>query len=330
MSNKIYFYLEGSEKKGPFSKEEIIELNLSKETLIFEDELNKWLPLSNLKEFKEQKIKADKKKIKIPAIFILLLLLIVSSTIAYYITEYNRKSDYKLLKDKISKVFEGKTEISDYSKSSVKGNLDKAKYYDEIWGSLTTKKDDEDKELYEIFQFKSGGWTIYSLTDLNLGYRYKYEEHNSTNMGFKVPEYIKSGGEMISGIYPIEYFPSYKSPTYRGTVQEAYNGSMKFLSVDRDNNSYLAGSLNKINSFNRISTKYYNISESESWKGLGEGNIFTKSWIVWYKTNGKHFDIVRDKEQYNIALITNISIAVGLSLLIFLIWKYGNRISIGK
>lgn len=323
MNNNIYFYLEGSEKKGPFSKEEITELNLSKETLIFGGKTNKWVPISSLNEFKKEKVKTDK-KIKIPKILILLLLLIISSTIAYYITEYDRKSDYKLLKDKINSVFEGKTQIRDYSKYSVKGKLEKAKYYDEIWGKLITKKDNEDKELYEIFKSKTGGWTVYTLTDLNLGYRYKYEESNSRNMGFKVPEFIASDREIT------QYFPNHKTPTYRGTVQEAYNEAMKFLSIEKDDNSYVPGSFNKINNFTRISTKYYYISESEAWKGLGEGNVFNRNWIVWYKTNGKHFDIVRDKEKYNIALITNILIGVGLSILIFLIWKYGNRISIGK
>lgn len=326
MNNDTYFYLEGSEKKGPLSKEKIIELNLPKETLIFVNETNNWLPLSSLNEFNTEKNNTNK-KIKIPKVIIFFLMLALSSTVAFYITEYNRKSDYKLLKDKINSVFGNKTQVSDYSKYSVKGQLEKAKYYDEIWGKLNTKKDNEDKELYEFFKPYSGGWTVYTLTDLNLGYKYRYEEHISTDMGFKVPEFTESGGEKISGTYPTLYYPIYKNPTYRGTVQEAYNESVKFLSVGKDKNSYVANSFNKINNFKYLSSKYYSISQSESWNGMGEGNVFNKNWIVWYKSKSKHFEIIRNTESYNNSLIINLLIGGVASILIYLIWKYGNRIS---
>lgn len=321
MSDKIYFYLEGSEKKGPFSKEEIIDLNLPKETLVFTEKNNKWLPISSLKEFKKEKVKSDK-KIKIPSIVILVLLFLASSAIAYYITENNRKSDYKLLKDKIASVFNGKTEIRDFSKTGVKGKLEKQT--DNVMSSIFPVKDNEDKEIYEYYYCKSGGWTVYTLTDENLGYRYRYEESNSTNMGFKVPEFTESSWEIR------QYFPNHKTPTYRGTVQEAYNESMKFLSVEKENKSYVAGSLNKILNFDRISTDYYSVSETQSWNGLGEGNVFNKNWIVWYKTNGKYYDIVKNEDNYNKDLLINILIGLGLSIFTFLIWKYGNRLSLKK
>lgn len=52
MANKEYFYLAGADKKGPYSKEEIINLKLPNDTLIYFDEINKWVPYEDLEDFK--------------------------------------------------------------------------------------------------------------------------------------------------------------------------------------------------------------------------------------------------------------------------------------
>lgn len=43
MENKEYYYLDGADKKGPYSKEEIIEARLPDDTLVFSNDLNKWV-----------------------------------------------------------------------------------------------------------------------------------------------------------------------------------------------------------------------------------------------------------------------------------------------
>jgi hypothetical protein len=45
-------------KKGPYSIEDIFELKLAGETLIFSDDLNKWVPFKELEDFKEKEDKS--------------------------------------------------------------------------------------------------------------------------------------------------------------------------------------------------------------------------------------------------------------------------------
>lgn len=45
-----YYFLDGLEKKGPYTSNEIISRNLSCETLIFREDKSNWLPLSDFEE----------------------------------------------------------------------------------------------------------------------------------------------------------------------------------------------------------------------------------------------------------------------------------------
>lgn len=344
MKNKEYYYLDGADKKGPYSREEIIELNLSDETLIFSDELNKWIPYQDLQEFKstvekikiEPKVSKTKKKSILSNILVLLFLIVSASGTAYYLTEDFKKKDYKKLESKVNAVFNGKDEICDYTKSGVKGKLEKAKYYDEFWGKLTTKKDNEDKELYEYFRCESGGWTVYTLKKLTHGY--DLIESYSTDMGFKVPESTYHKGTDY-GYYSS---PGYSIPTYRGSVQNAYNEAMEYISVEKEDKSYVAGSLNKIITFDELysdlhyignvePTRYTSASvNSKSWESFGEASVFNKNWIVWYKQSGKHYEIVLDKDDYQQKLLINIGIGLAIAISIFLVWLYSLKNKMNK
>ena len=51
---KKYFYISVNEKIGPLSEEELLELDLPKETKVWRDGLADWMAFSNLEEFKRK------------------------------------------------------------------------------------------------------------------------------------------------------------------------------------------------------------------------------------------------------------------------------------
>lgn len=340
MANKEYFYLAGADKKGPHSKEEIINLKLPNDTLIYFDEINKWVPYEDLEDFKpiieekqdEPNIVKTKKKINLTNYLVLIFLILSASGIAYYLTEEYKNKDFQKLEEKVNDIFNGKEEICDYTKSGVKGELTKT---NDLF--FFSKKDNEDKELYEYYSCESGGWTVYTLKKLNYGY--DLIESYSTNMGFKVPESTYRAGTDYGYGFST---PGYSIPTYRGSVQNAYNKAMEYISVEKEDKSYVAGSYNRIITFDELSsdlhyidnihpTKYTSASvNSKSWESLGEAYVFNKDWIVWYKTSGKHYEIVLDKDEYLKKLIINLGIGIVTAILAFLLWKYSlkNRINI--
>jgi hypothetical protein len=46
----MIYYLEGSQSKGPFTKEELKQLNLNNETLVYSIEWNSWKKINELPE----------------------------------------------------------------------------------------------------------------------------------------------------------------------------------------------------------------------------------------------------------------------------------------
>lgn len=339
MDRKEYYFLDGADKKGPYSKEEIIELKLANETLIFSDDLNKWIPFKEMKDFKEKKEKKDlitektkpKNNNKLSNILVLLFLLISASGIAYYVTGEYKKKDYIELKKKANAVFNGKDEICDYTKSAVKGKLKRPKE-DFYYGIFESKKDNEGKELYEYYNCESGGWTVYTLKKLNNGY--DLIEKSSTNMGFKVPK---------STYYAAtDYSPAYSVPTNRGSIQNAYNEAMEYISIEKEDKSYVAGSYNSIITFDELysdlhyidnvhPTRYSSASANAKWwESLGELAVFNTDWIVWYKKSGKHYEIVLDKDDYIQKLLFNLGIGVVIAILAFILWLYSLKNKINR
>jgi hypothetical protein len=90
MENKEYYYLDSADKKGPYSKEEIIELRLSDDTLIFSNNLNKWVFYKDFEDFKpiveetkiEPKRTKTKPKSRIINLLVLLFLILSASGIS--------------------------------------------------------------------------------------------------------------------------------------------------------------------------------------------------------------------------------------------------------
>lgn len=334
MENKEYYYLDGADKKGPFSRKEIIEARLPDDTLVFSNDLNKWVSYKDLEDFKpiveetkiEPRAPKTNKKSTIINILVLFFLILSASGISYYLTEEYKKKDFQKLEEKANAVFNGKDEICDYTKSGVNGELKKVKN-----SLFFNKKDNEGNELYEYYTCKSGGWTVYTLKKLNYGYA--LVSSYSTDMGFKVPESTYYPGTD----YGFGRTRGYSIPTNRGSVQNAYNEAMEYISVEKANKSYIAGSYNRIITFDELysdlhyidnvqPTRYTSASvNSKSWESIGEASVYNNNWIVWYKQSGKHYEIMFDKDKYQKQLFINLGIGLVIAIITFLIWMYSLR-----
>lgn len=109
---------------------------------------------------------------------------------------------------------------------------------------------------------------------------------------------------------------------------------MEYISVEKEDKSYIAGSYNRIITFDELysdlhyidnihPTRYTSASvNSKSWESLGEASVFNKNWIVWYKQSGKHYEIVLDKDTYLKKLLINFGIGIFIAILAFLLWRY--------
>lgn len=311
-----YFYLEGVEKKGPFEKEELMFKKLNSSTLIFCEGMENWTPLSQMPELNKiedlsLEIDSNKsKKIKIHGIFFLILGLITTTGISFVYTQSESDKDLQKFEKKIQEIFQGKDEICDFKNEGVQGKLQKHPGYNDGY------------PVYEYFEVETGGWTILTLTKLNSGFN--IVESNSTNMGFKVSE--------------TEKYLGYNMPTNRGTVQNAYTKAVDHQSKENGSNSFVPGSYLKIKLFNELSSDFYSIENVQAIKYseevIGEkswnttdGNVSNANWIVWFNTNGKHYEIVENKELFNTKWLKYSLISGLVAVLMYLLIRYRKKIT---
>lgn len=208
MEDKKYFYLNGPESLGPFTLNEIVEKNLSRETLIWTEGEAKWKPILDFPEFNKKvpppppiTIGPTKPEInlipvessdvkgmvvlKISLIVILLLALLWLAS--YSFVEKEKKVNYSEINNRIDKVFNGKSTILDGEKYGVKGTL--RELPDNNKGFLRLGIE-SDRELRAVFSCTSGGFTIYKLTRATNGFDKEIIE--SSDMGYKEPKSLLS------------------------------------------------------------------------------------------------------------------------------------------
>lgn len=310
------------------------------------------------------------KNIKIPAITFLFVSVFVCVGISYLIVKGQQNIDKKDINKKIDAIFQGKDEICDYNKTGVKGTLDTVTVetnvvlgfeqtavkagnvtlafkpntpdesnggegnYNHIW---VKNRWEEYKDVVEYYKCSSGGFTVQTLTKASNGF--DLVESCSKNMGFKVPtsRYI-SGNDYGYGFST----PGYTLPTDRGTVQAAFDVAMNYLSTNRENKSYIAGSYDKIKAFDEIANDFYIISNvapsrysssspninAKSWQSDGESTVFVSTWIVWYTQFGRHYEIVEVEKMFNKRWAIFSVISSLLALIIYLLIRYRRKISL--
>ena len=134
-----YYYMDGLDKKGPYTKEEIKLRKLSPETLMIKDGMTQWSKLETFDELKENikevkhntqikhsnTIEADEKvtKIKISSNVFLYIGIFLSILISVTAVFFQKNRDLNSFNQKINEMMSGKTAISDYSFDGTQGKL---------------------------------------------------------------------------------------------------------------------------------------------------------------------------------------------------------------
>lgn len=289
----MIYYLDGSAKKGPYSKEELKELNLNTETLVYSDKWKNWQKIKEIPELLDYlsnthleeyeipiKINAEQPTITVKPIFIHLCIIISAAILSYIFVSLMKKQDYEKITNEVNNFFSGNQSIADIDVSGVEGEfrkLSRNPFYKDI---LTDEVGfEKEKDVYDkngnnpqkITFFKEiANATKYKdwikivdyfdvesrSTSRNLSIIRKESDSKFTfnnivflDMAYFVPEYVA---------YDYGYGVSGKNPSYRPSVNKAYNDAALFLIEDKGVN-YVKESSNKIWSFDQIESDFYKI-----------------------------------------------------------------------
>jgi hypothetical protein len=401
-----YYYMDGLEKKGPYTEEEIKSRNLPPETLVIKEGMTQW---STLKDFVElyheneiqNRIHSEEKalssniienrsdkKLKVSSYYILSAGILGVILLSYGIVSIQKKNDLVSFKKSINELMSGKNIISDYDFRGVDGKMHKAYFSDLLdggfrssiknsvirtdkfilahrpldyvkEGDLTFTHNEHNKREWEIFKdvkeyFESKMFTGFKVKKLeNNGDRFYLTEIWSGDMAYKV-----LATKFVQG-YSNEFYksPGYEVPTYRPSIEKCYEESAKFLTVEDKDNSYEAGSYNKIDRFTDLQSDFHEITQlyprylrlldsilvdnGEGGKGMmidrrtiteqtsrNDARVFTPQWIVWYKEISNNYAVSEKKNaSLKYILIYSLIGSIALMLLFYYI-KYKNKIEI--
>lgn len=351
----LYYYLDGLEKKGPYSSEELRSRNVHPETMVFANGMANWTAIKDLPELCNQlfgnvlndetkktsakdsiqkhspqtNIQPDKnKKIVIPALLFLILGIIAAFGLSYLYVQHQKQKDWEKMNSNINFVFQGEDQVCDRLKSGLSGVLKKS--------DSSTPTDNDGKKLVEYYECSSGGFSVITLTKMPDGYN--CVEIFSKNLGYKVPS--SQWVPRVDYGYGL-YSKGYSAPNNRVSLQAAYNAAMEHLTSEKENNSFMPGSYNRIKYFGEIRTDFYSMvnftpsgsySETtnriEPWVSSSDATVQNNQYIIWYHYIVKHYEIrVNKKALRKIFLIYSL-IGSLLAFLIYFLIRYRRRITL--
>jgi len=315
-------------------------------------------------------------KIKIPSILFLFISFFLCIGLSYYIVFIQRQNDSEEINKKIDDIFKSKSAITDYTFDGIDGKL-----YDVYLGSawehlgsndkdvIRTKKiilafrpnennnSDKNAKVWDLFKdvvqyYETSPYNGFNVLRLERSSTiFSVTESWSGDMAYKVPEKKHYEG------YSSEYFssPGYDIPTYRPTIGNCYKEAAKFLTSDKEDKSYEAGSYNKILSFDKIESIFFRLKQRfpiysrlpnkihvNHGEGIGEGDLINESritdatsandssvqngqWIVWFKSITNTYEIEEKKEVFFKYWVIYSTIGIAISCLIYFLLKYRKR-----
>ncbi len=335
--NKEFYYLDGKEQKGPYSIDQLKELNLKSDTLIWEESFDNWKPLRDVEELKvllrkppppppiidtnvsskkepttdNEKVILGDNNVKLWTtlkVFFYSIVAIGLAALVGYNLHKSKKTELKnQIYSKIDRIFDGKTVILDGKNWLTVGELKETGYDPKG----TKKKTEwwEREKLYTIFEASSGGFTIMKLTRQNED-GFDIETIYSEDMGYKKPT------RTYDKIY--DYWRDNYRLLVRTCYREAYN---YFTEEDRHSpGAYTPGKYVDITNFPDIRNEYFYMSNTQS-KSSGDhgSNINSEDWAVYYKKYGKHYELTENESTIQKDLLTKLGISIGSVLLLIFI-----------
>ncbi|NVJ85785.1 MAG: DUF4339 domain-containing protein [Algoriphagus sp.] len=240
-----YYYLDGIERRGPYTASEIKSRKLNIETLILKDGENKWEPLEKFEELLEKKFDSDKikekdnevlittdtsekqeNKIRIPKILFWFLGVLVCLFISYFVIDSQKSEDLAEFNKKIDLVFEGKSSISDYDLKGTKGKMYDVELSTFFQYYSNLKNDPGEKTVVHTSEHLIGFKDDPNVDEEQWDYISKFVEYYEAEKfsGFSTYKLNKESeifsitycwsGDMAYSIGEFKILPGYKSPYF--------------------------------------------------------------------------------------------------------------------
>lgn len=305
-----YYYLEGKDQKGPFTLEQLENIGLRPDTLVWSESLDYWRPAKEVPELQNlirklpppppiidshsQQGQGDETKINplvdtfvedsnvkfwvtLKVTFIIILFVTIFSLIGYLLVE-NKKAGYRNeIGKKIEYVFNGKSVVLDGTKSGVQGETEETGYTGKTKSDIF-RRWWEESGLYTIFKCERGGFTIKKITKLS-DESFDIETYTSGDMGYRKPKYTYVSPEYYTN-YRGERTVSregYRNENYRKSVQQCYNEAFDFFTTDDKTGAYTSGKYIDIVNFPDLRNDYYYMHNTEP-KVLSSSGTYSSEW----------------------------------------------------
>jgi hypothetical protein len=314
-----YYYRIDDEIKGPLSTKEMLDLDLSNETLVKKMYETEWKRLLDFEELCkiEGNIKINKtnnqaKVIRIPKRKMIFLIYPLGILIALIITYFQKINDLENFQKRIDTILNGNNSVCDYVKSGEKGELLDA-YMDEVklFGlhtgnselrtdkfSLAEKpKGDEDinnPQWGDYYKSKIKKWNRlkdvkqYFESDMFSGFdmvvlKKNEESYSVVNLWSGDMAYLVPERNYYKG-YQDEYFssPGYSLPTGRPGIEMCYEKAAEFIIKD-GGHVRVDDSYSKINAIPFMTSKFYKLDQ-----GSFQSRRLADSIFIKYEKDGQY------------------------------------------
>ncbi len=289
--DKEYFIIQNNIKTGPLTFEQLININIKPDTLVWTDGMPDWKQCKELEEFNIifknippptptentiNKFAHYRKKISV----ITFILFLISALITFIVLKLERNNLKAELKSKIESVFNGKASIQDGVVYGCKGEL-KVVDYKNSSNWVSTDEWWKIENLYSYYDLvEGGGFQLFRATKFDDD-KFQIEILKSDKIGFTSSK---------NYVFPCQYY---------------INSCFKYLTEYEKTSSYEIGKLIEIKSLPTLQNKYFHIVNTEPEEETPMGHKY-KSWAslnpppyikselgekVYYSLTGKYYKV---------------------------------------
>jgi hypothetical protein len=269
---KEFFYLDGKEQKGPFTKEQLLTVGLKPDTLVWTEGFENWKPLREVEELKvllkktqpppppifdnsppstipneeealnEKKIVVEDSNFKLRAtlkIYATAFLLLVIVILSAFLLSNNKKQKMKEeIYAKVNNIMDGKTVVLDGIYFKTEGELQETGLGKKAIGNSNQpivgpfEPRLEKEKLYAIYTAYRGGFTIKTLTRLNDD-GFDIVTKKSLGLGYKMSlSTYTPPSYWDDGFDHVKINDGYSSSNYPLSIDEYYLESFEYFTKE--------------------------------------------------------------------------------------------------